>query len=323
MTIKLSIIVPIYNVEAYLFKCLESITNQTLKEFEVILVDDGSKDQSSVIAQKFVRDDARFKYFFKANGGLSDARNFGIVQAKGEFIAFVDGDDYISEQFVEFMLQKQLETQANIVVCDMAYVYDSETKFSSGGNFSLVYVKDNLQYLNMNNSACNKIYHRELFEQHRFPKGKLYEDLFIVPILLYEANCVAHVEAVLYYYVQRGGSIVHQVNPRIFDIYDAITHLKDSLSPRVNQKESLFSVIHHMYIEHGLYLTTLRIKDSVDIKNQGQYFEQNMKKLEHCYPNWQEDVNLKQYPFKQRVMFTLLALRLYSLVAFLFRKRLS
>ena len=321
MTVHLSIIVPIYNVEAYLFKCLDSLAQQTFKDFEVILVDDGSKDQSRQIAKDFAKRDRRFKYHRKQNGGLSDARNYGVDHASGEYLAFVDGDDYIAPNFVELMLYKQKETQAKIVVCDMFYVYESEQKFSAGADFDYVSIQENLQYLNINNSACNKIYHRELFNHRRFPKGKLYEDLFVVPILLFEADCVAHVHEPLYFYIQRRGSIVHQINPKIFDIYDAITHIKETLNGQVEDVKEFQDIIHHMYIEHGLMLTTLRIKESVELEYQAPYFKQNIEKLNECYPNWRKDDQLKQYTMKQRIIFGLLAFGLFDLVSFMFRKR--
>jgi glycosyltransferase involved in cell wall biosynthesis len=323
MKVMLSIIVPIYNVETYLFKCLYSITNQGSKNFEVILVDDGSTDRSKDLAVRFADNDQRFKYYLKQNGGLSDARNFGIDHSNGEYLAFVDGDDYIASNFVELMLHKQQETQAKIVVCDMIYVHETNQRFSSGGDFDVVNIQENLQYLSINNSACNKIYHRDLFRKNRFPKGKLYEDLFIVPILLFEANRVAHVKESLYFYVQRGGSIVHQINPKMFDIYDAITHLSEELKNKVKEPEILEKLINHMYIEHGLMLTTLRIKDAVDIKNQAHYFKQNIEKLDACYPNWRNDDRLKQYSMKQRIIFTLMSWGLFNPVSYLFRKRTS
>lgn len=94
---EISIIVPIYNVEKYIFKCLESIVNQSFTDFEVILVDDGSTDNSSIICNKFVTEDSRFKYFYKNNGGLSDARNYGLNYAKGKYVVFIDSDDFIEK----------------------------------------------------------------------------------------------------------------------------------------------------------------------------------------------------------------------------------
>jgi len=323
MTPTLTIIVPIYNVEAYLHRCLDSIYTQTSSDFEVILVDDGSRDQSRVIAEQFSEKDNRFKYYYKDNGGLSDARNFGITRSSGAFIAFVDGDDYVADRFVELMLRKQAETDSKIVVCDMAYVYDTKFKHSSGGDFDVVNVQDQMEFININNSACNKIYHRSLFDKLQFPKAKLYEDLFVVPILLFQANRVARVDQVLYYYVQREGSIVHRINPNIFDIYEAVHHVKCVLTDQVKNTMEFSNIINHMYIEHGLYLTTIRIKESSSFSDQIKYFRLNIVKLDQYYPQWINDSELNKYSIKQRIIFRLLDLKLWWLVALIYRKRFT
>ena len=121
--VKVSVIVPVYNVEKYLERCLLSLVNQSLQDIEIIVVNDGSPDNSQTIIDKFASEYKNVKSYIKENGGLSDARNYGTKKAVGEYIAFVDSDDYVSEQMYEQMYQKAKEGDFDLVVCDLNYIY--------------------------------------------------------------------------------------------------------------------------------------------------------------------------------------------------------
>ncbi len=321
MNIRLSVIVPIYNVELYLSKCLDSLVNQTTSLFEIILVDDGSTDKSSAIAKNYAEQFRNITYLRKSNGGLSDARNYGIDHSTGEFLAFIDSDDYVESTMFEKMLYKQQASNADIVACDMVYIYeDGRQDIAIAGDFDCVDIKSNLDYLGINNSACNKIFRRELFISQRFPVGKSYEDLFIVPILLYRANCVARVNEPLYYYVQRKGSIVHNNNMKMFHIYEAIDNVKDVLEIEVEDKKKFDVLIKRLLIKHGLFLTTLRIKNNGDQQNRIEYFSLNMNELTKRYEKWFSDPSIKEYPAKTQIIFILLKLKMYAIVGRLLKK---
>jgi len=318
---KLSVIVPIFNVEKYLEKCLDSLACQTFQDYEVLLINDGSLDSSKIIAQNYARNNIKFKYLEKVNGGLSDARNFGIKHATGEFLAFIDSDDYVDSEMFSKMFEKQQVSNSDIVVCDMYYEYEDGTlKYTSAGEFDTVTSELNLGVISVNNSACNKIFRRELFTDLEFPKGKWYEDLFIVPILLYKANSVSRVPNALYFYLQRDGSIVHENNLKMFNVYEAILNVENSLKNIVFDQIELSEIINEMFIRHGLFLTTLRIKNNGTFKNRVNFFSLNMDYLKVHYPKWYKNKSINDYPLKSKIIFVLLRFKMYYLVALLLKR---
>lgn len=321
MPIKVSAIVPIYNVENYIVKCLDSLIHQSYSDFEILLIDDGSTDNSGEIAESYANQYINVKYFKKINGGLSDARNFGIEHARGEYLMFIDSDDYVDVQLLEKLMGKQIQTQADIVACDMLYVYENGRQVvASAGNFDIGSAKDNLTLLKINNSACNKLFRRVLFDNIRFPIGKLYEDLFIVPILLFHANHIALVHEPLYFYLQREGSIVHKNNQRMFHIYEAINNVYIVLKDETKDKHELKRVIDSMYIEHGLHLTTLRIKQNGDFLDRKNFFKLNLEQLDYYHPTWYRDESISRFPIKSRFIFMLLKYRVFWFVALLLKR---
>ena len=174
---KISVIVPVYNVEKYLSKCLDSLANQTLKDIEIIIVNDGSPDNSQKIIDEYVKKYNNMKSYIKENGGLSDARNFGIKKATGEYISFLDSDDYVTHDMYERMYEKAISNNFDIVVCDLNYVTDDKiTKIYSRIEKDTDNIKKEM--LDIYPSACNKIFKKELFDSGiEFKKGVLFEDV--------------------------------------------------------------------------------------------------------------------------------------------------
>lgn len=210
-----SIIVPVYNVEKYIQKCLASISTQTYHNIEVILVDDGSTDGSGRICDEASSADARFTVVHKANGGLSDARNTGLSTIGGTWVFFLDSDDYISPHCIETMLNAALESGAEIVECEFSTVGDDE-KINwtyPTGRYELHRQPEALErFLDYRGTwimAWNKLYRADLFEDIRFPVGRLNEDEFTTPYLVEHARLYASLKDSLYAYVQREGSIMH------------------------------------------------------------------------------------------------------------------
>ena len=204
---KVSIIVPIYNVEMYLGKCIESLIHQTYKNIEILLVNDGSKDKSEEIMKEYALKDERIVCLNKVNGGLSDARNYGMKFAKGQYCLFIDSDDWLALDAVECCVKKVRETNAEVVCFDMIYVYSDREVFAGGGDFDVLSYDINPEVVLVNNSACNKMFKLSLFDDIEFPKGMWYEDLATIPIVLSKAKLVAKVNKGLYYYLQRESSI--------------------------------------------------------------------------------------------------------------------
>ena len=324
-SMKLSVIVPIYNVEEYLERCLESLISQTYQDFHVLLVNDGSLDGSREIALKYVQAfPNRFTLLDKKNGGLSDARNYGIEHASGDYLAFIDSDDYVDSSMFAEMIELAEQEDADIVACDMLYEYeDGSSKYSSAGEFLIGNAKEDLSLIDINNSACNKLFRSNLFRNIRFPVGKLYEDLFIVPILIFRANKVVRVDKAFYHYLQRSGSIVHENNPKMFDIYLALQNVYETLRLELNDNVDLLEIYHSMLIKHGLYLTTLRIKDNGSYFNRVAFFRRNIKTLATVYPEWFKDETIKSYTTKTRFVFSLFKFRMYHIAGLLLRRRVS
>ena len=308
-----SVIVPVYNVEKYLYKCLISLISQTYKDIEIICVNDGSTDNSLKILEEYAIKDNRVSVYTKENGGLSDARNFGLTKANGDYVIFVDSDDYIDTTTIEKCVDNANKYNSDIVVYDMKYIYDDREELASGGEFECTSFKENRNIIFINNSACNKFIKRELMNDVSFPKGLYYEDLATIPILLSKANKISKINEPLYFYIQRGNSIAHTINDKIFDIYKAI-----NMIACYYKNHELDGEINELYIRHGLFLTTLRIKDnSNDIIS---YLKKNNDCLDRYYPDWRKISWFKEYSFKNNIIFKLLQKNKFDLVKKIYNK---
>lgn len=228
----ISIIVPVYNVEKYLHKCINSILNQTFKEFELILVDDGSTDKSAQICDEYKRKDSRIKVIHKKNGGLSDARNMGLESAVSEYIAFIDSDDFIHPQMFEILYNISLKYDSDISMCDFKRVYENDIyklrKYKTNNQEVLVYTSlEALNQLYSENTvkfvaAWNKLYKRNIFINLKYKNNKIHEDEFIIHELLYRSKKIVYTPVPLYYYLQREGSIMKsKFNVKRLDGLDA------------------------------------------------------------------------------------------------------
>ena len=207
----ISVIVPVYNVEKYLERCVKSIAAQTYKDLEILLIDDGSTDKSGEMCDAFQQTDSRIKAFHKQNGGLSDARNYGIEHSAGEFISFVDSDDYIDEKMLETLHRLITENDADLAVCSAMDVFEGKevTQVKEIKEFNLNKVESYKYMLRGDGipSACNKLYKRQTVGDVRFPVGKLYEDGFFTPQILKRVEKTAVTSKPMYYYFRRADSI--------------------------------------------------------------------------------------------------------------------
>ncbi len=238
-----SVIVPIYKVEKFLRRCVKSIQEQTVKDIEIILVDDGSPDNCPAMCDAFAQADSRIVVIHKPNGGLSDARNAGIDVAKGEYFAFVDSDDWIEPDMLEELLFAAIYCDAGISACGFINVY-SEHEENSAEETGQIFLNDNfyalrsmLEWGRFKCMAWDKLYHRRLFaEGKRYPKGKLHEDEFFTHRVVYEADRCAYVDRGLYHYDQtREDSITGTViTERNLDVVEAYREKVDFYRERTN-----------------------------------------------------------------------------------------
>ena len=222
---KISIIVPVYNVEKYIKKCINSILSQTFKDIEIILVNDGSTDHSGKICDDFAEMDSRIRVFHKKNGGLSDARNFGINHAIGDYLGFVDSDDYISEDMYDFLYSNAIKYKADISTCGIYNVHKGK-KIEINEHYSSLANKKEAIELVLDGkflvaNAVSKLYKKEIFNNIRYPQGKIGEDAAVILEVLNACNRIYIDTTQKYYYYHRGGSITsNSFTKKDFDIID-------------------------------------------------------------------------------------------------------
>ena len=212
---KISIIVPVYNVEAYLERCVESILKQTYTNLEILLVNDGSTDKSGELCDKLALRDHRIRVIHKENGGLSDARNRGIDEASSNLIGFIDSDDYIDEDMYETLYRQMIASKADLSMCGHYDVYHQipEKQVAEIKTWELMpeeAIKMVMEAKILSVTAVNKLYKKALFEQLRFRIGKIAEDAFIMVDLIHQCSKVVATNEKKYYYVHRENSITTQ-----------------------------------------------------------------------------------------------------------------
>ena len=235
----ISIIVPIYNIAEYASECIQSLINQTYKNIEIILVDDGSTDHSPAICDEFAEQDERIKVIHKRNGGLSDARNAGLDVATGEYIGFVDGDDWVDEDMYETLYHLIYEHQADISICThytelpnrTKVKYKSKkTKIFSSQKAIATLIEDKI----IQNYIWEKLFKRELFTELRFPVGWSFEDIALCYKIFHKARKIVLLQTPKYHYRTRPGSITNSTrnplkeNKYINDAFE-IAHTYDYL----------------------------------------------------------------------------------------------
>lgn len=209
---RISVIVPIYNVEVYLRKCVQSIVDQTYADLEIILVDDGSKDESGQICDTFAENDPRVRVIHKQNGGVSSARNVGLAEATGEWIGWVDSDDWIEPDMFSCLIESALKYGADIAVCSRYECYKDKCVRRGWPQEEIFNTEQGLFHLLQNDAMQNflwdKLWKRSLFHDIVFPEGKTYEDIAIMHRLFEKAKKIVCLPNAVYYYRQRAGSIV-------------------------------------------------------------------------------------------------------------------
>lgn len=270
----ISVIVPIYNIEKYIDRCVESVVNQTYKNLEIILVDDGSTDNSSSVCDDWAKRDSRIKVIHKKNGGLSDARNFGLDNAKGDYIAFVDGDDFIDINMYDSMLNYLKKYNCDICICGI-------NKIENGREFiTRPYMYSNNEFTILNNenalvellndrldvSSCNKLYKKEIINDLRFPYGITNEDFALMYKFFYRSNQIIIINENYYKYIQRQGSITTtKFNERQFDKYYNCIQMMDFIEeniPNLINEAKYYLWYHTFCLLKQLYLENLIISYS-------------------------------------------------------------
>ena len=292
---KVSVIVPAYNVEKYIDKCLYSLVNQTLKELEIIVVNDGSPDNSELIIKNYcAKYPNKIRYLKKANGGLSDARNYGIKYATGEYLAFVDADDYVELNSYEEMYNTSNNGMKKIIECDFLFEWSKKNSVDETGNYEDI--KDYL--IRGRVVAWNKIYKREWLENTKvvFPKGLLYEDVsffFSIVPTLSDIEEVGKVNKPLIHYVQRKGSISQTEIRRAVEICNeykiAINYLKEN-----NLFELYRDEIEYRFVKQALLRFTItKVLKEKNKKCRKKLLGIMWNSVNEEFPNWKNNKYLK------------------------------
>ena len=289
---KVSVIVPVYNVEQYIDKCLNSLVNQTLQDIEIIIVNDGSTDRSKSIIFKFKEKFSdKILYLEKENGGLSDARNYGIKHAKGDYIAFLDSDDYVELNTYEKLYNKAIQTNADMVECDFYWEYPDKKIHDTKAN----YKNESDMFANARVVAWNKLYKKDILLNSgiEFPKGLRYEDLEFFYKILPKLNKIELINEPLIHYVQREDSITYVQNERtqeIFTILDnIIKYYKENDLYEKYKKE-----LEYMYTRILFASSFKRICKIKDKKIRNESLQKTIDKAYEEFPNWKNNTILKK-----------------------------
>lgn len=277
---KVSVIVPVYNVEKYLMKCLDSLVAQTLEDIEIIVINDGSTDHSQQIIDNFHHKyPEKIKFFEKANGGLSDARNFGLEKAIGKYIGFVDSDDFVTPDMFLKMYELAEKHQAEMVICNLQKINEDGIVVQKLEQIPNMPEKIELEthisvFSDISYFACNKLFLNSLFNDFRFRKGVHFEDIQLVPQLLLQCKTIAQTQNYHYQYLERANSISKTHTERGLDILKAVEDVEVAFwkSPYKHHEKALknFQILEGVYT----YLAYLAfVKDEQIYTKMTQYLK--------------------------------------------------
>ena len=315
--IKVSIIVPVYQVESYLRKCLNSLVNQTLQEIEILIINDGSPDNSHLIIDEFQKKyPLKIKAFSKENGGLSDARNFGLDQATGAFIGFVDSDDEVSNSMFEELYSLAIKHDAEMVICNLQKVDqhgnvtrrlpqipNMPEKIDLRENFSV--------FADLSYFACNKIFNRNLFENSRFKEGVHFEDIQLIPQLVLKCKTIAQTQNYHYHYLERSDSITKTHTRKGLDILNAVEDVnlcfhQSQYSDKIQELKN-FNILEGVYT-YLAYLAFVKEDEAYWAMNsamKGFLKKHEISKIEILYYQRFEKNYLLSLPIRKKIYYIL------------------
>lgn len=305
---EISVIIPIYNGEKTIETCLESVFRQSFMDYEIVLIDDGSNDQTAVICKKFQEKDSRIKYYYQENAGVSSARNKGIRISKGKFITFIDADDVIDGEYLEHLYRRCMEENADISVCDVVVEECEEQKriFSCANLLmnSTEAIEKMLSREEINSGPCAKLFKRDIIENLEFPELKTYEDIIFVLHAFENATKIVSTSQVKYHYISTPNSAMHSLDiMNSNDVLVASSEIAEYL--RMNRKRftdrPFYTTVSHVmqYIQMVHYETE-NVKSSAFIINSYKFMKKYRKDI------WKN----REFPFKEKCLYLLLSFNL-------------
>lgn len=313
---KVSLIIPVYNVENYIDKCLKSVEQQTCKELEVIIINDGSTDESYEIVRKYVERNKNFQCYSIENRGLGGARNYGLEKASGEYVCFLDSDDYIAPECIETMFNKAKQNKSDIVVCNSCDVIEDGTIISYYKNkykkeVTNVYEEPTILFNRV--SAWGKLYKKALFNELVFVSREWYEDMRMTPKLFLKAKSITYIDNTLFYYVQRNGSIMN--NSKVEKNIEIIEAFDDLISYFHKQGvyEQFKEVLEYLIIEHVAVAGISRV--ALYGGNKKKEVLHNLQKYLETIPNLYKNSYIKSMDKNRKLILLFNKYRLYWLSA--------
>ena len=318
---KLSIIVPVYGVEKYIDKCLNSLVKQSLKEIEIIVVNDGTKDNSQKIIDKYVKKyPDKIKSYIKENGGQGSARNYGLKKASGEYIGYVDSDDFVEKDMYKKLYNKAKENNYDIVVCGNYNVSeDYQNKnidaFINNYNTDL----ENIFFGKM--AVWNKIYKRDILIKNKleFKEKVCYEDLAFTLKAIMNSNTFAFIDEPLYDYLIREGSTMNNSNvQRNLEILDAFNDILSYIQH--NKKEEYFSKIEFLAIDHIYISAIVRVlKAEADDKVKRETINKLIDYMNKKFPNYKNNKYINTLSKNRKIIYKLINIKMYGLINLIFK----
>ena len=318
---KLSIIVPVYGVEKYIDKCLNSLVKQSLKEIEIIVVNDGTKDNSQKIIYKYVKKyPDKIKSYIKENGGQGSARNYGLKKATGEYIGYVDSDDFVEKDMYKKLYNKAKENNYDIVVCGNYNVSeDYQNKnidaFINNYNTDL----ENIFFGKM--AVWNKIYKRDILIKNKleFKEKVWYEDLAFTLKAIMNSNTFAFIDEPLYDYLIREGSTMNNSNvQRNLEILDAFNDILSYIQH--NKKEEYFSKIEFLAIDHIYISAIVRVlKAEADDKVKRETINKLIDYMNKKFPNYKNNKYINTLSKNRKIIYKLINIKMYGLINLIFK----
>ncbi|MBR3167082.1 MAG: glycosyltransferase family 2 protein [Erysipelotrichaceae bacterium] len=268
-----SVILPIYNVEKYLARCLDSVVSQTYHNLEIILVDDGSTDGSGSIAERYAETDKRITVYHKKNGGLSSARNYGIDRCNGEYLTFIDSDDYVESDYVSYLFELLNNQTYKLSICSIYNDFEDSGRVVDNGDHTkrILSAKEAIEMMCyhdlVDTCAYAKMYHRDLFKDVRYPEGKLFEDIGTTYLLFDQNEAISCGFESKYHYVIRRNSIVTgQYNPKKLDLLEMTDQMADYVASRYpDLKEAVLR--RRVYARFSTLNQLLDVKGNEDTKS--------------------------------------------------------
>lgn len=282
-----SIIIPVYNVEEYLKDCVNSVITQTYSDLQIILVDDGSTDSSGQICDCFAEKDKRIQVIHKQNGGLSDARNVGTAVASGEFVFYIDSDDYLEEDAIESLVEKQSEYGSQIVIGNYYYTYSDHEDCSKPLYAEVMCLKrgeamEAIVTGKIQNFAWGKLIQTDIAKKFQFPNGKLFEDSYWAHLVLNDAEKIVVINKPIVHYRQRNNSISYTFSINRLDILEGWLTRKTFLEDNYPELVSAFMKnVANQYLEIAwLVLTRMKQQKRLAFQKLREY---NKKMQLQCY----------------------------------------